>query len=206
MTRRPRQTPTGDPVTKVGAPARLGDKLARAALVVALVAGTAACGGGSRDGAGGPGRDSVGEPSAIWRSGGVEFTTVAVEVSPGDGMASVQAALCALLADTDAERARGLMEVEDLDGYDGMLFRFADDTTARFHMADTRIPLSIAWFDAAGHFVSSAEMPPCPDGEECPTYGPDRPYRLALEVPAGDLADMGIGPGSRISAGGTCRR
>src|SRR5262245_34400675 len=52
---------------------------------------------------------------------------------------------CLLLADTPATRGQGLMEVTDptLGGYDGMLFRFGQQTTANFYMLKTRLPLSI---------------------------------------------------------------
>ena len=117
------------------------------------------------------------------------------------GGASVSAARCALLADTAEQHSQGLMGRTDLAGYDGMLFRFDDDTQAAFYMKDTLIPLSIAWFDADGRFVSTADMAPCGDQPVCPTYGPAGPYRYALEVPQGDLRALGIGPGARLVVG-----
>jgi uncharacterized membrane protein (UPF0127 family) len=115
--------------------------------------------------------------------------------------ASVSAARCALLADAPDEHAQGLMGRTDLAGHDGMLFRFDGDTDSTFYMKDTLIPLSIAWFDAQGRFVSSADMPPCGDEPVCPSYGADKPYRYALEVPQGELATLGIGPGTRLLVG-----
>ncbi|MBW3548915.1 MAG: DUF192 domain-containing protein, partial [Actinobacteria bacterium] len=106
----------------------------------------------------------------------------------------------ALLADDGPSRSQGLMEQTDLRGYDAMVFRFDSPTTGEFYMRNTRIPLSIAFFDAGGRFVSSADMEPCPDEvRRCPTYGADRPYLHAIEVPAGDLGRMGIGPGAVLS-------
>jgi uncharacterized membrane protein (UPF0127 family) len=106
----------------------------------------------------------------------------------------------AMLADDQATRSRGLMEQTDLRGYDGMIFRFPSATTGRFFMRNTRIPLSIAFFDGDGRFVSSADMEPCPDDvDRCPTYGADRPYVHAIEVPLGGLGRLGIGPGSVLS-------
>ncbi len=105
-----------------------------------------------------------------------------------------------MLADDSATRSQGLMEQTDLRGYDGMIFRFPSPTTGRFFMRNTRIPLSIAFFDADGRFVSSADMQPCPDDvDRCPTYGADRPYVHAIEVPLGGLDRLGIGPGSVLS-------
>lgn len=111
---------------------------------------------------------------------------------------------CALLADTEARREQGLMNRTDLAGYDGMLFTFTTDTTVQFYMKDTLLPLSIAWFDARGRFVSSTDMEPCLDAAQCPTFAAARPYRYALEVAKGGLPGLGIGPGSHLSVGGTC--
>ncbi|HVL05721.1 MAG TPA: DUF192 domain-containing protein [Acidimicrobiales bacterium] len=120
------------------------------------------------------------------------------------GAAQATAARCALLAETAAQQARGLMERADLGGYDGMLFKFSTDYTGQFYMKDTPLPLSIAFFDASGQFVSAADMAPCLNMPTCPTYGPSRPYRWALEVPQGDLPRLAIGPGTRLVAGGPC--
>lgn len=117
------------------------------------------------------------------------------------GGASLQAARCALLAETHRQIAQGLMHRRDLAGYDGMLFVFDREVDSGFWMKDTLLSLSIAWFDADGRFVSSADMEPCGDQRVCPTYNATGPYRYALEVLQGDLAELGIGPGSRLVLG-----
>ena len=119
-----------------------------------------------------------------------------------DRMASAQR--CALLAQTEQQRARGLMNVTDLRGYDGMLFVFSEDTRGSFYMLNTPLPLSIAWFDSSGRFVSSTDMEPCLAGPDCPLYSAAGPYRYALEVPKGGLDALGIGRGSTIEIGGAC--
>jgi uncharacterized protein len=112
---------------------------------------------------------------------------------------------CALLADTPARTSRGLMNRRDLAGHDGMLFVFAQTTSSSFYMKNTLIPLSIAWFDERGRFVSSTDMEPCPPQTvNCPLYSATGPYRYALEVPKGGLPGLGIGPGSTITSGGAC--
>lgn len=113
---------------------------------------------------------------------------------------------CALLADTPEQRSQGLMRRTDLAGHDGMIFRFPADTTGSFWMKDTPMPLSIAWFDSSGAFVSATDMEPCLDLPACPTYAAARPYRFALEVPKGALPALGVVPGSRLVVGGPCRR
>lgn len=111
---------------------------------------------------------------------------------------------CALLADTAILHAKGMMEQSDFAGYAAMIFAFQTETSGLFFMRNTRLPLSIAFFDNDGAFVSSADMDPCPDEVvDCPLYGADRPYRYALEAPKGALAGLGIGPGAVLSLTGT---
>ena len=124
------------------------------------------------------------------------FGEVSFRVSNGKG-------LCAATADTPAQQQSGLMGRHDLGGYDGMLFRFTADVTTTFFSA-TPPPLSVAWFDSSGRFVSAADMTPCPDVDGCPTYKAAAAYRTALEVPQGHLSALGVGPGSTITIGGAC--
>jgi uncharacterized membrane protein (UPF0127 family) len=112
--------------------------------------------------------------------------------------------LCVAVADTEEQRERGLMGRTDLGGYDAMVFRFPTDTNDRFYMRNTPLPLSIAWFDAGGRFVSATDMEPCPDQPGCPTFASAGPYRLAVEVRRGGLASAGLVAGSTVSVGGHC--
>lgn len=102
------------------------------------------------------------------------------------------------VADEPGERAQGLSGVTDLGDFAGMLFVFAEDTTAGFWMKGTPLALDIAFFAADGSLVDLASMAPCP-GEDCPTYRAAGPYRFALEVPAGGFAgleDLRLDPAS----------
>lgn len=115
--------------------------------------------------------------------------------------------LCLLAATTEQQRARGLMEVTDPDlgGYDGMIFEYPDPVDGAFYMRNTPMPLSIAYFDATGAFVSATDMTPCDDVERCPTYPAASPFRYAVEVPEGVLSDVGIAEGSSVAVTGrTC--
>ena len=113
---------------------------------------------------------------------------------------------CVLTADTGVQHSTGLMGVTDLGRYDGMIFRYDEDVSHGFWMKGTPLPLSIAWFDGSGSFVSATDMTPCVDqADRCPSYPPGGPYRTALEVPQGGLDDLGVGPGSRIEVLNACR-
>lgn len=112
--------------------------------------------------------------------------------------------LCLWLAATEEQRGRGLMEVTDLGGRDGMLFQYDDPTTTPFWMFQTVMPLSIAFFDDVGEFVSSTDMTPCPPDTDCPHYRAEDDFADAIEVPQGGLDELGIGPGSAIVGRGAC--
>src|SRR6185312_3234258 len=85
------------------------------------------------------------------------------------------------VADTESERARGLMGRTELADDSGMVFVFPQDTTSSFWMKDTLIPLSIAFYDDGGRIVRILDMEPC-RGDPCPVYDPRAVYRGALEV------------------------
>ncbi len=113
---------------------------------------------------------------------------------------------CVLEASTTAQQNYGLMYRSTLAPYAGMAFVFDRPSDAQFYMRHTLLPLSIAWFDTQGRFEAETVMAPCPDQVQlCPTYGPGRLYSLALEVPAGGLGPLGVGPGAVAHIGGPCR-
>jgi uncharacterized protein len=129
--------------------------------------------------------------------GGMAFAERFVHLESGPGPSTVATTGCVFVADTTAKRAQGLSRVTDLEGKLGMVFVYDADSEGRYWMKNTPMPLSIAWFDAAGVFVSSADMDPC-TAPDCPTYGAAGPYRYALEVPKGRLPALGVGPGARL--------
>jgi uncharacterized membrane protein (UPF0127 family) len=132
------------------------------------------------------------------------FRAVIVTITRPDGSTEQH---CMWIADDEASQQQGLMGVTDpeLGGRAGMVFEFPDEMTTGFWMKDTPLPLSIAWFDESGSFISSAEMPPCPDGEQrCPTYRAAAPYQVAIEVPMGELPALGLVDRSQITLGESC--
>lgn len=100
------------------------------------------------------------------------------------------------VADSDAERARGLMHVTQLPSQHGMAFVFDTPTTGRFWMKDTLIPLSIAFVGEDGSIVGVREMTPC-EADPCPTYGVDDPYVLAVEANRAYFDEHDIRVGAR---------
>jgi uncharacterized membrane protein (UPF0127 family) len=98
------------------------------------------------------------------------------------------------VADTQAERARGLMGRRELQDDAGMVFVFPTDSTSAFWMKDTLIPLSIAFYDERGTIVRILDMEPC-TRDPCVLYDPEASYRGALEVNRGAFERWGVREG-----------
>jgi uncharacterized membrane protein (UPF0127 family) len=120
------------------------------------------------------------------------FGTIAARVTASDGEICE---LCLWLADDSATRGLGLMGVTDLGGLDGMAFRYDSPHTTSFTMRNTVMPLSIVFFDADGAHLDEFDMEPCV-AEPCPSHPTPTDFVVAIEVPRGGLAGLGIGPGS----------
>lgn len=130
------------------------------------------------------------------------FGTVMVEIVTGAGEFLE---LCLLHADTPEERSRGLMQVTDLEGHDGMLFSNDAPVENQFVMINTVMPLSITWWRADGSLLSETRMTPCTeaDPQACTRYPAGGPYLHAIEVPQGSLDAAGIDASSRLRVGPT---
>jgi uncharacterized membrane protein (UPF0127 family) len=97
------------------------------------------------------------------------------------------------VARTSDQRAHGLMHRLKAPA-DGMLFVFPGDTTGGFWMKNTLVQLAIVFFDRQGKQVRRLVMTPC-RRDPCRIYSPERRYRFALELPAGDRrAAKRLGP------------
>jgi len=106
--------------------------------------------------------------------------------------------LCLWVAANGEQRALGLMYVTDLGGPDGMVFRYDAPTTSAFWMKNTVMPLSIAFYDAAGAFLDAFDMAPC-TADPCPSYPTPSNFVDAIEVPQGMLDELGLVPGSMLA-------
>ncbi len=134
----------------------------------------------------------VSVPDAVTPAG---FESVLVSVMPIDG---VSRELCMWVADTPERRARGMMGATGFGEAEAMVFAQPAPSTGTFWMKNTLIPLSIAYFDSSGEFLSSDEMTPCTT-PECERYSTAVGYRWAVEAPSGGLAGLGLVEGSTIS-------
>lgn len=101
------------------------------------------------------------------------------------------------VASSSSQRSYGLMFRKRLGAEKGMVFRFPSDNEGGFWMHNTLIPLSIAFYDAAGQIVRILDMDPCePQGStDCQIYSPGVAYRGALEVNQGAFETWGVQEG-----------
>lgn len=98
------------------------------------------------------------------------------------------------LAQTDEDRALGLMNRDSMPAGAGMLFIYpAPQQRIAFWMRNTRIPLDIIFLDASGTVRRIAHQA-VPFDETPLPGGPDIQY--VLEINGGMAKSMGIGPGT----------
>jgi hypothetical protein len=103
------------------------------------------------------------------------------------------------VADTDAERAIGLMNRVSLDFDSGMLFVFEEPRNVSFWMKNTLIPLDIIFIDANGIILNIEEAEPEPGvaDNSLTRYTSDGPAKWVLEINKGLSEDEGIVPGTQ---------
>ncbi|PVB63605.1 DUF192 domain-containing protein [Labrenzia sp. 011] len=101
------------------------------------------------------------------------------------------------VAETDRQRAKGLMFREEMPADKGMLFVFAAEGDRYFWMKNTPLPLDIIYINAAGRIVSiAADTTPFSE-DVIPSAGP---AKFVLELNAGTSARLGIDPGDMVSS------
>jgi uncharacterized protein len=97
------------------------------------------------------------------------------------------------IAATADERAQGLMYREEVPDGTGMLFVFQDNAHRAFWMANTYVPLDIAYMDPSYRIVDIVQMEPL----VTETYPSSGPAMFALEVRQGWFEENGIRVGDQ---------
>lgn len=98
-------------------------------------------------------------------------------------------------ADTESERAQGLMCRTVMAPDHGMLFDFKSPTPVYFWMKNTYLPLDMVFIDQGGEIVAIA--PNTTPLSEAPV-GPGVPVLGVLELNAGRAEALGLRPGDRV--------
>lgn len=122
------------------------------------------------------------------------------------GLNTADRPLCAWVADTEALRDRGLMDVSSMGQADAMVFRFSEPTNVAFYMYNTILPLTVVFVSVGGRVSDTIDMEPCPDKDaaKCPLYQASAPYQTAIEVPKGKAASLGFSVGSTVDFRSNC--
>ncbi|MEO5613875.1 MAG: DUF192 domain-containing protein [Cypionkella sp.] len=97
------------------------------------------------------------------------------------------------IADSEAERSKGLMFREHMPASAGMLFIYDQPKHAYFWMKNTLLPLDMVFADATG-LVTAVHSNAVPQ-DETPIDG-GAGVAVVLEINGGLAARMGIAPGS----------
>ena len=95
--------------------------------------------------------------------------------------------VAAEMAETAAERSKGLMYRTSMGELEAMMFSFRDSTRLTFWMYHTRIPLTVIFLDDGLKIVDMQNMAPCAgeDPGACPVYTSRVNARHAIEVSQG---------------------
>ena len=160
------------------------------AILVAFALGASASCGYGREPAAPEQRPASGASAP---PGAPEFGSGTVLIDVGSEAVLVEVEV----AHTPEQRAFGLMRRTSLPADSGMVFLFFEAQRGSFHMRDTLIPLSIAFFDQKGRILRILDMEPC-RREPCKSYDPDLAFWGALEVNQGAFDRWGAEEGDVV--------
>jgi len=107
------------------------------------------------------------------------------------------------VAQTDSQRARGLMFQNELRYDKGMLFVFNDEQIVPIWMPNMQFSLDIIWFDSLGNIVHiEKNVPPCKSPLETASCtvvnGGGKKAKYVLEVAAGFVGKFNITENSKV--------
>jgi len=119
-------------------------------------------------------------------------TTVILETSAFSCLA-----IHVYLADSGSQQSQGLMRIEQLDDYEGMLFRYRQPAMITMWMKNTYIPLDMAFIRQDGRVASiAAHTTPM----STTRIASPEPVTMVLELNAGFAADHAFEIGDRLLA------
>ncbi len=98
------------------------------------------------------------------------------------------------VARSEEQKAQGLMHRRSLGERSGMIFVYEADERLSFWMKNTTLPLTLAFLSREGEILQVEELKPL----SLKPVTSDRAARYALELPAGALQRLGVGPGDRV--------
>lgn len=101
------------------------------------------------------------------------------------------------VARTPEQQAKGLMYRPHLPDNQGMLFQFSSPQPVRFWMKNVPVPLDMVFLQNGVVQYIEASAPPCPR-EPCPTYGPNVPIDMVIELRSGRAAELNLRDGDVI--------
>jgi uncharacterized membrane protein (UPF0127 family) len=107
------------------------------------------------------------------------------------------------VAQTDSQRARGLMFQNELHYDKGMIFVFNDEQVVPMWMPNMQFPLDIIWFDSTGNIVHiEKNVAPCKSPLEAAACkvenGGGKKAKYVLEVTAGFVEKFNITENSKL--------
>lgn len=118
-----------------------------------------------------------------------EIITMLFQAESGSGE------LSAYLAQSDEEKAQGLMFVKKLPKDYGMIFVYDEMHTPRFWMKNMQLSLDFIFLDDQGVVVDIMKnIPPCMEENDfyCERYQPKEPSQYVLEVSEGWVEEVGV--------------
>ncbi len=127
--------------------------------------------------------------SALAQSGPQQLPAIQLSA----GMHLIQAEV----AETQEQRATGLMHRKSMPVNAGMLFVFEQPGVQCFWMKNTLLPLSIAFVADDGSIVNIADMQPMSEASHCSA----KPVRFALEMNQGWFAKRALKAGTKLQGG-----
>ena len=122
------------------------------------------------------------------------FDTTEIVIHKQNGQAVILSVRTAL---TQEQQSAGLMFVQNLDDFDGMLFDFQESQNIYMWMKNTYVYLDMLFFDSSSRLVYIHEnaIP-----HDLTLIGPNIPVRYALEIEGGRTRDLGITIGDSLES------